>query len=110
MLQFAASLLRNRLYQTTSIWYAWCVCEVAWPLPVRTALSRWVLLIVVKIFRLLDHRDRVFFGGPCAQIDLLATLGTKRAELVLFDPFDFFTAGGAIDDSRHDIGTELKAG
>ena len=58
-------------------------------------------IVVIDILGWIDRGNDVFFFSPCAQIDLLATLGAERAKLVLFQPFDFFAASRAIYNCCH---------
>lgn len=51
--------------------------------------------------RIVIFRHTVSFRCPCAQVDELATLRTKRPRGILLDPFHFRTTGWAIDDAAH---------
>ncbi len=65
--------------------------------------SGWQLSVIIAILGRIDGGNRVFFFGPRAQIDLFASFGAKRTELVFFLPFDLAAAGRAIDKSGHDV-------
>lgn len=72
----------------------------------KTRSAAWCCLVVLVlwlgqrimqgVFQRIGSRNRIFFLGPGAQVDLLAAFRAERAVFAGFGPLDFGTTGRAI--------------